>query len=70
MNLHFQTKIGGYWVDFPFQTPTNLSYALKRAETVEEQIAILKRDATYISEYTMQSCIEMLNDNNLELVIL
>ena len=48
MNLAFvgQDKV---FVDFPVQTPTDVSYAIKRAETTEERLRLF-------SEYLKLTC--------------
>jgi DNA integrity scanning protein DisA with diadenylate cyclase activity len=41
MNLTFQTKDGVGRVEFPFQTPTSLTYAVLKKETNEERLLLI-----------------------------
>lgn len=43
MNLIFDVKGGPGYVDFPFQTPTNLTYAVLDAKSNEERIEIIEK---------------------------
>ena len=42
MNLYFNVVGVDAWVDFPFQTPTILTYKVMDAKTLEERIEILR----------------------------
>jgi hypothetical protein len=44
MNLEFRTVQGNHRVPFPFQTSTDLTYAVMNAESVEQQIALIECD--------------------------
>ena len=43
MNLIFAVEGGGI-VDFPFQTSTDLTYAVLNAKTKEEQVALVEKE--------------------------
>ena len=43
MNLFFSSiSNNGIYIDFPFQTPTELTFKVIKAKTTVEQLAILK----------------------------
>lgn len=42
MNLAFETVSGKHFVDFPFQTPTSLSFAVKAAGTTKERLDLIR----------------------------
>ena len=42
MNLIFDVKEGAGMVDFPWQTPTELTYKVLALETKEEQLSLLR----------------------------
>ncbi len=42
MNLCFTTKIGVHHVDFPFQTSTDLTYAVLKAKDEEARMKLIK----------------------------
>ena len=42
INLFFKVKNGAGMVDFPFQTSTDLTYAVMNAEGKEERIKLLR----------------------------
>ena len=73
INLFFKVKNGAGMVDFPFQTSTDLTYAVMKAKGREEQIKLLSDEMRLwgwgladINE--MLAEIEALMDNpNLEL---
>ena len=44
MNLIFDVKGGSGIVDFPFQTSTDLTYAVLNAKTKEEQVALVEKE--------------------------
>ena len=43
MNLIFDVKDGHGCVDFPFQTPTDLTYKVLEAKSNEERIEIIEK---------------------------
>ena len=73
MNLCFHVKGGGY-VDFPFQTPTKLSYSVFKAGTKEEKLRLIKlylqdcEDREWV-EQLLSEIKKLLNNPNLELVV-
>lgn len=44
MNLTFITTQGNHFVEFPYQTTTDITKAVLKATTKEKQLAILKDD--------------------------
>ena len=71
MNLYFETKAGGYVIDFPFQTNTNCTYAVLAAKSVEEQMKILREHyGDCIDNSTFIECEYMLRDSALKLIYL
>lgn len=42
MNLCFNVVGSKEWIDFPFQTPTTLTFKVMEATTIQEQMAIVK----------------------------
>ena len=67
MNLCFQTRKGGHFVDFPYQTRTTTSYAVLNAETIEEKMAILRKDDRQLPERVFRECERMLKDKSFRL---
>lgn len=75
MNLVFITKEGRHLVDFPYQTSTDLTYAVFEKSAVEDQILLIAKDLEQLDddEYKRQLLIhieEMLRDKTLELEIM
>ena len=44
MNLAFKTVQGNYIIDFPYQTPTDITRAVLAARTTTEQLKFIKED--------------------------
>lgn len=70
MNLCFKTIKGSHFVDFPYQTRTSTSYAVVKAETIEEKMAILRKDDPQLPERVFRECERMLNDKTLKLIVM
>lgn len=70
MNLHFETRKGGHIIDFPYQTRTDTSYAVLKAETIEEKMSILRNDDSQLPERVFRECERMLKDKSLRLIVL
>jgi len=75
MNLFFYSKIHNLNIDFPFQTPTNLSYQVIKLSTKKERIKILEDwintnfTDDYQQQYYKQQINKLMNDENLELFV-
>jgi len=77
MNLIFTVKdCPGAYVDFPFQTPTNLTYSVFNAESVDEKLKLIKErliewdtDKERIDEILTKIKTHLLNDK-LELSVI
>jgi hypothetical protein len=76
MNLCFTTIDRNNFIDFPFQTPTSLTYEVYGNETKEGQLSILVNymktcnwDSNTIDKVTKQ-CKELLFDPTLKLSII
>ena len=75
MNLIFETK-NGHLVDFPFQTPTDLTYEVLRYDNQYFQYCVLdhyvkERDSANFSHKEVMGQIEdMLFDHNLKLTMI
>jgi hypothetical protein len=76
MNLFFKVKGGSGKVDFPFQTSTDLTYAVLKAKGREEQIKLLS-DEMSLWGWGLADINEMLaeiealmDDPNLELTLI
>jgi len=44
MNLYFSARRGPAFLDFPYQTQTEISYAVMAATTIEERMEIIRKD--------------------------
>lgn len=73
MNLYFETKDGVAMVDFPFQTPTDLTYAVieekdntRRLELIKDAMISWEWDYDDIHEMLIRIS-EMLNSDHLQL---
>ena len=42
MNLHFCTKSGGFFIDFPFQTPTVLTHAVMAEKDNTKRLKLIR----------------------------
>lgn len=75
MNLYFYSKIHNLNIDFPMQTPTNISYRVLEAKTNKERLGILKEwlDNIYTNNgyktYILRQIKEKLEDEDLELFV-
>ena len=72
MNLCFLTKTKRkHRVEFPYQTSTNITYAVLRANTNEEKFKILKDDMESFGaeQYLIDEVYKMINDDELELIM-
>ncbi len=74
MNLAFE--IEGQRVDFPFQTPTNLSYAVMKAKGLQQRLDLIEAelkgwewDKQAIDEKIAQ-CRKLLSNKKFKLVII
>ena len=73
MNLCFDVKGGSGIVDFPFQTPTNLTFKVLKASTKEDRLLILKEQMLVWEwskedvENTLTEIEALFNNPNLEL---
>ena len=63
-------KVGNHFVDFPYQTRTSTSYAVMKAETIEEKMSILRSDDPQLPERVFSDCERMLNDETLQLIVM
>lgn len=75
MNLYFQLKNSKHLIDFPFQTPTDWTWEMMEAKTLEERVKILRSKQmdsrfSWLDEKLVQECISMLSDDSLELTYL
>lgn len=77
MNLIFQTKNGEHFEEFPFQTPTNMTYAVLAEKTKEKQLDIIKsytfslfNDDTEFAEMVLEEIQVLMNDDKLELSLI
>lgn len=81
MNLYFTTCKGNHFIDFPYQTNTDLTYDVLNATTKEKQLDLIKQDLiTLVNEddpddvgwYNdmVARITTMLNDETLELTML
>jgi hypothetical protein len=72
MNLCFDV-VGGGFVEFPYQTSTDLTYAVLDAKTVSEQLLLINADLTkrgYEDDEKAKTLItieKLLKNTNLEL---
>lgn len=76
MNLCFETINGKHWVDFPFQTPTGLSYAVLNAKTNSERFDLIENELkkwkwkpSEISEM-MYKIKTLMEDKTLKLIVI
>ena len=75
MNLYFYSKIHNLDVDFPFQTPTELSYEVLREKSNKKRLEIIKiyieenYDDKEYQQYILNKISDLLDDENLELSI-
>lgn len=75
MNLAFETVRGGHFVDFPFQTPTGLSYDVLNAKSVEERLKLIEvqmRDWKWDAELRknlLRRIEVLLKDDTLRLIV-
>jgi len=74
MNLAFLTNNKNH-IEFPFQTPTSLSYAVMKEKTRENRLKLILEyiDNTYDKTYTQnikEECTKMLLDQSLTLIII
>lgn len=76
MNLAFETVRGKHFVDFPFQTPTDLSYAVLKASSVEDRLKLIEARLRGW-KWSDGECAEMLDriqvllkDNTLRLIVI
>ena len=60
MNLYFRVKDGSGMIDFPFQTPTELTYAVMEAETTQDRLALIKQYLERFEENTPEEIAETL----------
>lgn len=71
MNLCFYTKTRiPRYIDFPFQTPTDWTYEIYKASSIENRINILQskmKDNPWLDEDLVRECVAMLSDPDLEL---
>lgn len=76
MNLYFETVDGLGFVDFPFQTPTDLTYEVLAAEGTEERLSIIKREmdkwgwSEEIQSGILSSAKALMNNEHLRLTVL
>ena len=75
MNLAFYVQGGGGYVDFPFQTPTEMSYEVLAEKTLEGRLKIVRRelkawgvDEDLIEEY-LEQIDQYLKNPNLTLTV-
>ena len=72
MNLHFKVKGGAGFVDFPFQTPTTLSYAVLAESDREKRLKLIRE---YLGKHAytvklIREIRELMENPNLELTVL
>ena len=72
MNLMFEVKGSTAYVDFPFQTPTDLTYAVIREKDIEKRIQLVKDYIKNIDDntYLIEECETLMRDEKLELIYL
>jgi hypothetical protein len=75
MNLIFEVKGSSAYVDFPFQTPTDLTYAVIREKDIEKRIELIRNFLNTLrnkdaNAYLMVECDTLMRDDKLELTYL
>lgn len=75
MNLAFEVKGGGI-VDFPFQTPTDLSYAVLATKGYKKQLALIDAEMKKwgwekeIRTEKLNSIEQLLKNPNLKMIVI
>ncbi len=69
MNLCFMS--GKYFIEFPYQTSTNTTYAVLNASSLEERIDLIRKELEECESLELlPECIEMMTDKSLVLSII
>lgn len=75
MNLAFKTSTGDL-VDFPFQTPTNLSYKIANANSTKDRLDLVKDQLKmwkwnkHQIDSMIVKCAALFADNTLRLIVI
>ncbi len=72
MNLSFVVKDTGYFIEFPYQTTTKISYEVIELDSVQDRMKVITMDLNpEFNEYfeTLKDIRNMMENEKLELIV-